>query len=85
MPPHLRGTAIGGFAAFQDLAYGATGPVAGVLADYSGCAPVFLIGGIAATLGLWMVLATDEPLHRSGTPNDDGSKPASLSEPQARL
>lgn len=57
VPPHLRGTAVGGFAAFQDLAYGATAPVVGVLADYSGYASVFLIGGLAATLGLWMVLA----------------------------
>jgi MFS family permease len=56
VPPHLRGTAIGGFAAFQDLAYGATGPVVGLLADHSGYAVVFLIGGLAATLGLWMAV-----------------------------
>ncbi|AUG51291.1 arabinose transporter [Thalassospira marina] len=54
VPPHLRGTAVGGFAAFQDLAYGATGPVVGLIADRSGYAPVFLIGGLAATLGLWV-------------------------------
>jgi len=54
MPPQLRGTAIGGFAAFQDLAYGATGPLVGLLADSSGYAVVFLVGGLAATLGLWM-------------------------------
>lgn len=52
MPPQLRGTAVGGFAAFQDLAYGATGPVTGLLADHFGYGVVFLIGGIAATLGL---------------------------------
>lgn len=56
VPPHLRGTAVGGFAAFQDLAYGATGPVVGVLADYSGYSSVFLIGGLAATLGVWLAL-----------------------------
>jgi MFS family permease len=56
VPPHLRGTAIGGFAAFQDLAYGATGPVVGLLADHAGYSVVFLIGGVAATLGLWMAV-----------------------------
>lgn len=54
VPPHLRGTAVGGFAAFQDLAYGATGPLVGVIADHSGYATVFLIGGLAATLGAWV-------------------------------
>jgi MFS family permease len=56
VPPHLRGTAVGGFAAFQDLAYGATGPLVGVLADSVGYSEVFLIGGLAATLGLWMAI-----------------------------
>ncbi|MBP2296062.1 MFS transporter [Azospirillum rugosum] len=57
VPPHLRGTAVGGFAAFQDLAYGATGPLVGLLADSSGYAAVFLIGGLAATLGLGMAVS----------------------------
>lgn len=56
VPPQLRGTALGGFVAFQDLAYGATGPLVGVLADSSGYSTVFLIGGLAATLGLWMAI-----------------------------
>lgn len=59
MPPQLSGTAIGGFTAFQDLAYGATGPVVGLLADHWGYAIVFLMGGIAATLGLWMCVSGD--------------------------
>jgi predicted MFS family arabinose efflux permease len=56
VPAHLRATAMGGFAAFQDLAYGATAPLVGLLADSSGYSSVFLIGGLAATLGLWMAI-----------------------------
>lgn len=52
VPAQLRGTAIGGFAAFQDLAYGATGPLAGFVADHFGHARVFLIGALAALAGL---------------------------------
>ena len=51
-PPHLRGVAVGGFAAFQDLAYGATGPLVGGFADRMGYPAVFLIGGLAALLGV---------------------------------
>ncbi len=47
VPAHLRGTAIGAFAAFQDLAYGATGPMAGWIADHFGHPRVFLIGAIS--------------------------------------
>ena len=57
VPPHLRGTASGGFAAFQDLAYGLTGPVTGLLADRFGYGVVFLIGGLAASLGFALVIA----------------------------
>ncbi len=56
VPAHLRGTAIGGFAAFQDVAYGATGPVAGWIADYFGHAQVFLVGALAAVLGMVITL-----------------------------
>jgi len=60
VPAHLRGTAIGGFAAFQDLAYGATGPVAGWIADHFGHAQVFFIGAAAAGLGVFMTLRLRE-------------------------
>ncbi|MGJ8514642.1 arabinose transporter [Carnimonas bestiolae] len=57
VPAQLRGTAMGGFSAFQDLAYGLTGPLVGLFVGGLGYSFAFLIGGIAATLGLAMVLA----------------------------
>ena len=67
VPLHLRGTAVGGFAAFQDLAYGLTGPVAGLLADRHGYAVVFLVGGLAASLGLVLVVAIARQDRRQAT------------------
>jgi MFS family permease len=55
--PHLRGTALGGFSAFQDLAYGMTGPFAGFLADRVGYGSVFLAGATAAIFGLLIALS----------------------------
>jgi MFS family permease len=57
VPAHLRGSAAGGLAAFQDLALGLTGPVTGLLADRFGYGVVFLIGGLAASLGFAQVIA----------------------------
>ncbi len=57
VPAHLRGTAAGGLAMFQDLALGATGPVTGALADRLGYSTVFLAGGVAASLSFLMVVA----------------------------
>jgi predicted MFS family arabinose efflux permease len=54
--PNLRGTAVGGYAAFQDLSYGLTGPLAGLLADRAGYNSVFLIGAAAAAAGLVIAL-----------------------------
>lgn len=55
--PHLRGTALGGFSAFQDLAYGLTGPLAGLLADRAGYDSVFLIGAASAAAGFVIAVA----------------------------
>jgi MFS family permease len=57
VPAHLRGTAAGGLAAFQDLAFGVTGPSTGLLADRFGYSVVFLIGGLAASFGFALVIA----------------------------
>jgi MFS family permease len=57
VPQHLRGTALGAFSAFQDLAYGLTGPLVGLMIDRAGYSVVFLLGTVAAALGLLLALS----------------------------
>ncbi|WP_417067152.1 arabinose transporter [Niveibacterium terrae] len=54
--PLLRGAALGSFTAFQDLAYGLTGPLAGLLADRIGYRSVFMAGGVGAAAALLIVV-----------------------------
>ena len=54
--PQRRSTALSGFAAFQDCAYGTTGPVAGWLIGGAHYEDVFLGGGVSATLGVVVAL-----------------------------
>ena len=70
VPAHLRATAFGGFAAFQDLSYGATGPIVGLLADRSGYASVFLVGALAATLALAIAISTRKPALTAAAQSD---------------
>jgi MFS family permease len=67
--PQLRGTALGAFTAFQDLAYGLTGPLAGLLADRAGYGSVFLIGGVAAAAACLIALRLRRMQSRSAASN----------------
>ncbi|MFP8967763.1 arabinose transporter [Pokkaliibacter sp. CJK22405] len=53
---NLRATALGGFSACQDLAYGFSAPVVGLLVSYAGYPSAFLVGAIAAGLGVALVI-----------------------------
>ena len=57
VPPANRGSAMGGFVAFLDIAYGLAGPAAGLVAGQFGYAAVYLLGTASALLGAALVIA----------------------------
>ena len=63
VPPANRGSAMGAFVAFLDIAYGVSGPLAGLIAGGFGYAAVYLFGTASALLGaaLIMVARTSRP------------------------
>jgi predicted MFS family arabinose efflux permease len=59
--PANRGSAMGAFVAFLDIAYGVSGPVAGLIAGQFGYAAVYLFGVASALLGAALVLTAPHP------------------------
>jgi MFS family permease len=55
--PANRGSAMGAFVAFLDIAYGVSGPAAGVIAGQFGYAAVYLFGAACALLGAVLVIS----------------------------
>jgi predicted MFS family arabinose efflux permease len=56
--PANRGSAMGAFVAFLDIAYGFSGPAAGLVAGRFGYATVYLLGTACALLGAGLVLTS---------------------------
>ena len=61
MLPANRGSAMGAFVAFLDIAYGLSGPTAGAIAGGFGYAAVYLFGVICSLLGAALVATTRRP------------------------
>lgn len=61
VPPANRGSAMGAFVAFLDIAYGISGPAAGVIAGQFGYAAVYLFGTACALIGAVLVVAARRP------------------------
>uniref|UniRef100_UPI0039F0558E MFS transporter n=1 Tax=Bordetella sputigena TaxID=1416810 RepID=UPI0039F0558E len=60
-PPANRGSAMGAFVAFLDIAYGISAPVAGLIAGQFGYAAVYLFGTACALLGVLLAAASRRP------------------------
>jgi MFS family permease len=59
--PANRGSAMGAFVAFLDIAYGFSGPIAGVIAGQFGYAAVYMFGAASSLLGAALVLVARTP------------------------
>jgi predicted MFS family arabinose efflux permease len=59
--PANRGSAMGAFVAFLDIAYGLSGPAAGVIAGQFGYTAVYLFGAVCALLGAALVATARSP------------------------
>lgn len=61
VPPANRGSVMGAFVAFLDIAYGISGPVAGVIAGQFGYAAIYLFGAGCALAGSALVITVRSP------------------------
>ena len=59
--PANRGSAMGAFVAFLDIAYGVAGPAAGLVAGLFGYPAVYLLGAASAMVGAALVATAREP------------------------
>jgi MFS family permease len=59
--PANRGSAMGAFVAFLDIAYGVSGPAAGAIAGQFGYAAVYMFGAVCALLGAALVVTASQP------------------------
>ena len=60
--PANRGSAMGAFIAFLDIAYGVAGPAAGLVAGVFGYAAVYLLGAASAVLGTAVIVTASRPV-----------------------
>src|SRR6202453_2887904 len=59
--PANRGSAMGAFVAFLDIAYGVGGPTGGIVSGLFGYAAVYLLGAASAVLGAALVVTARPP------------------------
>lgn len=62
VPKELKGSAVGYFSAFQDIAYAVTAPFAGWLADTFNYSVTFILGACAAALGIAIILVMNKKI-----------------------
>jgi predicted MFS family arabinose efflux permease len=58
VPPANKGLVVALFSAFQDVAFGITGPVTGLVATAFGYQSVFAVGAISAVAALLLLIMT---------------------------
>ncbi|HEY8894022.1 MAG TPA: MFS transporter, partial [Niastella sp.] len=60
VPPQMRGTTLGAYAAFFDLALGIAGPVAGLIAGWFSYQAIYIFGAISCLLAVFILLFRKE-------------------------